>query len=198
MFKLEPLKYEYSALEPHYDAKTVEIHHSKHQQSYVDNLNKALEKFPKYKDWTLQKILSNLDEFDVSIRTTVANNAGGIYNHEHFWNQFSPNPSKISGKIKELIEAQYGSFEKFKEEFSNKAKTNFGSGWTWLSIDTKNNKLQISNVTGHYCPISFNQKPLLTIDTWEHAYYLKWQNRRPEWIEAFWNLVNWDFINSLL
>lgn len=197
MFKLKPLSYAYDALEPHYDAQTVEIHHGKHQQAYVNNLNTLLEKFPKYSEWSVEKILANLDEFDKDIKIPVSNNAGGIYNHEFFWDQLSPQPNPYGGKIKELIDEQYGSLEKFKEEFSNKAKTAFGSGWTWLSIDAKG-KLQISNVQGHFCPIIFNQKPLLCIDTWEHAYYLKWQNRRPEYIESFWNMLDWDFVNKQL
>lgn len=197
MFKLKPISYSFDALEPHYDAKTVEIHHTKHHQSYVDNLNNALSKFPEFLNWSLEDILKNLDKVPNEIRTAVKNNAGGIYNHDFFWEQFSSNPKEVNGKILDLINSSFGSFEQFKTEFETKAKTNFGSGWTWLVLNP-NGKLEIINTSGHDCPISMNLKPLMTIDIWEHAYYLKFQNRRPEWISEFWNILDWDFVNKKL
>lgn len=196
MFKLEPLKYPYNGLEPYYDAKTVEIHYSKHHQAYVDNLNKALEKHPEFFEYSLDEILTNLDKIPDDIKTAVINNAGGDWNHNLFWEQFKLDANhEAHGEILEKIIKDFGSFENFKNEFDTKAKTNFGSGWTWLVIDA-NQKLKVVNTSGHVCPISFNEFPLFTIDIWEHTYYLKWQNRRPEWVETFWKILDWDFINQ--
>lgn len=197
MYTLPKLKYEYNGLEPHYDAKTVEIHYSKHHQTYIDNLNQLLQKAPQeFLDMDLNTLLVNLDRLPDEIKVGVRNNAGGHYCHTLFWDQFSKTPTKISGKILSLIEKDFGSFENFVKEFENKAKTNFGSGWTWLVLN--GDKLEVINTSGHNTPLELNKKPLLVIDIWEHAYYLKFQNRRAEWISAFWNIIDWDYINSLL
>ncbi len=197
MFKLKPIKYNFNDLEPHYDAKTVEIHHTKHHQSYVDNLNAALNEYPEFFNKSLEDILQNINSVPEKIRTAVKNNAGGIYNHDLFWEQFSKNPAPLNGKIKELIERDFSSFDNFKNQFELKAKTNFGSGWTWLVLNN-DNKLEIINTSGHDCVLTLGLKPLMLIDIWEHAYYLKWQNKRPEWISAFWNILDWDYVNNKL
>ena len=194
MLKLNPLKYEFDALEPYYDAQTVEIHHTKHHQAYVTNLNNALEKLDQFKDWDLNKILTSLDEFPNEIKTTIRNNAGGIYNHDLFWDQFSKNPKSISDKFLKLIEKDFKSFDNFKNEFDIKEKTNFGSSWTFLVLD--NDELKIVNLPNHDFLISNNQKPLMVIDIWEHAYYLKFQNRRNEWIDSFWNIIDWEVVKK--
>lgn len=198
MFKLMPLKYQYNDLEPYYDARTVEIHYSKHHQAYVDNLNNALKSFPEFYEYSIEKILTNLDQIPQTIKTAVINNAGGDYNHQLFWNQFSKNPVKEpQTNTIALINKYFGSFEQFKDLFNQKAKTNFGSGWTWLVINP-DKSLEIVNTSGHDCPISNQQFPLFTIDIWEHTYYLKWQNRRPEWIESFWNILDWKYVEDRL
>ncbi len=196
MFTLKPLKYAFNALEPYYDAKTVEIHHTKHHQSYVTNLNNALEKLDQFKDLDLNEILTSLDKFPNEIKTTVRNNAGGIFNHDLFWDQFSQNPKPISNNLLVMIEKDFKSFDNFKTEFETKAKTNFGSSWTFLVQD--NNQLKIVNLPNHDCPVSNNQNPLMVIDVWEHAYYLKFQNRRNEWIDSFWNILDWEVVESNL
>lgn len=197
MFQLKKLKYNYNDLEPYYDAKTVEIHYTKHHQSYIDNLNNILTNYEEFKSMSLEELLISLEKLPKEIRTGVRNNAGGHFNHTMFWDQFSHAPTKISGKILQLIENDFGSLEKFINLFEEKAKNNFASGWTWLVLN-KEKKLEIINTSGHDCPITCNLKPILVIDTWEHAYYLKFQNRRIEWIKSFWNIIDWEYINNLI
>lgn len=198
MYTLPKLKYEFNELEPHYDSLTVEIHYTKHHQTYIDNLNQLLTKAPiEFQQMDLNTLLVNLDKLPNEIKTGVRNNAGGHYCHNLFWEQFTKNYQPIDGKILELLIRDFGSFDNFVNEFENKAKTNFGSGWTWLVLN-ENNKLEVINTSGHNTPLELNKKPLLVIDIWEHAYYLKFQNRRAEWIKTFWNLIDWKYINSLL
>lgn len=197
MYTLPKLKYNFNDLEPHYDAKTVEIHYLKHHQTYIDNLNELLKKAPQeFSDMDLNTLLINLDRLPDDVKTGIRNNGGGHYCHSLFWEQFSKTPNKISGQILRLIERDFGSVENFVNEFETKAKTNFGSGWTWLVMN--NDKLEVINTTGHNTPLELNMKPLLVIDIWEHAYYLKFQNRRAEWIKSFWNIVDWEYINQKL
>lgn len=193
-FTLLNLPYSYAALEPYYDATTVEIHHARHHNTYVNKLNQAVE-LAGIEDQSLEEILKNLDSLDKEIRTVVRNHAGGVWNHNFFWESIKPNGGGTpTGAIAEAIEKRWGSFAEFKDAFSVKAATHFGSGWVWLVEDK--GKLEITDTHDQICPLSLGQKALLTIDVWEHAYYLKYQNKRPDWIAAFWNLVNWDKVNE--
>ncbi len=179
---LPQLNYAYNALEPYIDAQTMEIHHTKHHQTYIDKLNEALEKHPELKETSLEEMLKNLEKVPEDIRTAVRNNGGGHYNHSLFWEIMSPDAKPVSGKLKEDIEKKWGTVEKFKEEFIEAAATHFASGWTWLSID-KNGELQIGSTPNHDNPLMEEMTPIMVIDVWEHAYYLKYQNRRPEFIK---------------
>lgn len=188
-FELPKLPYSYDALEPHIDAQTMEIHYTKHHGGYTNNLNKAIENTP-LSGLTIEEILKNISKHSVAIR----NNGGGFYNHNLFWSLMSPNAGgKPTGKIADAINAKFGSFEIFKEKFNAAAATRFGSGWAWL-ID-KNGELEIISTPNQDNPLmdvaDVKGYPLLALDVWEHAYYLKYQNRRPDYIENFWHVVNW-------
>ncbi len=188
-FELPKLPYSYDALEPHIDAQTMEIHYTKHHGGYTNNLNKAIENTP-LSGLTIEEILKNISKHSVAIR----NNGGGFYNHNLFWSLMSPNAGgKPKGKIADAINAKFGSFESFKEKFNAAAATRFGSGWVWL-ID-KNGELEIVSTPNQDNPlmdvVDVKGYPLLALDVWEHAYYLKYQNRRPDYIENFWHVVNW-------
>ncbi|MCP4296766.1 MAG: superoxide dismutase [Proteobacteria bacterium] len=190
-FKLPDLPYAYDALEPHYDAQTVEIHHSKHHQTYITKLNAAAE-VAGVSEKSLEEILTSLDSIDESKRTPVRNHAGGVWNHTFFWHSLSPNGGGWpKGELASAISKEWGSFENFKEAFSTKAANHFGSGWAWLVVN-QDGKLEVTDTHDQISPISLGQKPILTIDVWEHAYYLKFKNVRPDWIASWWNLVNWD------
>lgn len=196
MFKLPELDYAYDALEPYIDAKTMEIHHTKHHKAYVDNLNAALEKHPEWAEKSLKEILSNIESIPEDIRTAVRNNAGGHHNHTVFWKLLKKNNGvKPTGELLKLIERDFGSFEKFQEMFETAAKTRFGSGWAWLVMD-KDGKLSVISTPNQDSPIMDGFFPLLGLDVWEHAYYLLYQNRRPDYIKEFWNVIDWDFVAS--
>ncbi len=187
------LNYSFDSLEPFIDAKTVEIHYSKHHQNYLNKLVEALEKHPELSEKPLEDMLSELDSIPEDIRTAVKNNGGGHFNHSFYWSTMSPNSKKApSGELLNKI----GDFEEFKKEFTDKALSLFGSGWVWLVLN-ESGDLEIMQTSNQDCPLSIGKVPLLTIDLWEHAYYLKYQNRRPEYIEAWWNLVNWDVVEKL-
>lgn len=189
-FKLMELPYAYDALEPHYDAQTVEIHHSKHHNTYVTKLNAAAEAAG-VGDKSLEEILTSLDDIPEDKRTPVRNHAGGVWNHNFFWESLAPDGGgEAVGKLADAIKDTWGSFDAFKEAFSNKAANHFGSGWAWLVVN-KEGKLEITDSHDQVSPLSFGHKPLLTLDVWEHAYYLKYRNVRPDWIKAFWNMANW-------
>ncbi|MGL5646227.1 MAG: superoxide dismutase [Clostridium sp.] len=196
-FKLKPLKFDYDALEPIIDKSTVLIHHDKHQQAYTDNLNKALKDCNDcLEEDTLCYILKHLDKIPENKRTAVINNGGGVFNHEFYWEGLNaPNSTSLCGNIKNAIDKTFGSFEKFKEEFSNAGATQFGSGWAWLVLD-KSNKLKITKTPNQICPISDGEIPLLTMDVWEHAYYLKYQNKRPEYIKNFFDIIDWNVVEE--
>jgi Fe-Mn family superoxide dismutase len=195
-FELPELRYSYDDLEPYIDAKTMEIHHTKHHGGYVKKLNTALEKYPEWASKGIEDILKDLDNIPADIRTAVRNNGGGHYNHSIFWTIMGPNGGgKPSGKLAESIDKTFGSFDKFKEEFSNAAATRFGSGWAWLVLDNYGH-LSILSTPNQDNPITYSLKPVLGLDVWEHAYYLKYQNRRPEYIQAWWNIVNWEEVNK--
>jgi len=188
---LPSLPYSYDALEPHVDAKTMEIHHTKHHQTYVDKLNVALEKYPELQGRPVEELLLDLSNLkvDEADRTAIRNHGGGHYNHSLFWKYIDPS-NKIDELLTKEIVSVFGSVEEFKKQFNDSATKLFGSGWTWLVRDTKNSKLLIQNFKLQDAPIMDNlYQPLLGLDVWEHAYYLKHQNRRPEYIESFWKIV---------
>ena len=197
MFELPPLKYAFNALEPVIDAMTMEIHHDKHHGAYVANLNKALESAPELEGKSVEWILRNINQAPEGIRTAVRNNGGGHANPTLVWDWIAPGGSKSpSGKLADEINSTFGSFDSFVEKFSAAAATRFGSGWAWLVVDG-NKKLQVLSTANQDSPLMDGQTPVLGLDVWEHAYYLKYQNRRPEYIKNFWSVVNWDFVNSL-
>jgi Fe-Mn family superoxide dismutase len=192
-FELPKLEYAFDALEPHIDAKTMEIHHSKHHGGYVAKLNAAIEGTDA-ENMSLEDIMKNMSKFSTAIR----NNGGGHFNHTMFWTVMSPKGGgQPTGELAEAINSTFGSFDKFKEEFSNAAATRFGSGWAWLVID-QNNKLVVTSTPNQDNPMmdiaEVKGTPVLGIDVWEHAYYLNYQNRRPDYISAFWNVIDWNAV----
>lgn len=195
---LKPLPYSYDALEPHYDEATLRIHHGKHHQTYVDNLNKLLEGQPDLAAKSLEDLLKSLDDVPAAIRQKVKNNAGGVWNHDFFWACMGPNKGGApSGKLARVIDAAFGDFESFKAKFKESALAQFGSGWAWLIL-ADDGDLEIMNTPNQDSPISKGLTPLLTVDVWEHAYYLKFQNRRAEWVDSWWNVVDWDAVTARL
>ena len=195
--ELPELQYEYNSLEPSVDAKTMEIHHSKHHQGYVNKLNVDLENFPELQKKSVNELISDMDSVPEDIRVPVRNNGGGHSNHSLFWEIMSPDGGKCEGKILEKINENFGSLEEFKNKFSDAAKSHFGSGWVWLIIEPGNN-LAIMTTINQDSPLMYGKKPILGLDVWEHAYYLKYQNKRPDYIGAFWNVVNWKKVEELL
>jgi len=189
-FDLPNLPYDYNALEPYIDAKTMEFHHSKHHRSYVDNLNKALEKYPDFYKKPIEEILANIDSVPGDVRQAVINHGGGHVNHTFFWKIMTPKPTSLTGKLLESINSTFGSIDKFKEEFTSKTMSVFGSGWAFL-IMTPDKKLTLKRHSFQNSPLMHGNIPILGIDVWEHAYYLKYQNRRADYISAWWNVVNW-------
>jgi Fe-Mn family superoxide dismutase len=190
--ELPALPYDYNALEPYIDEQTMRIHHGKHHATYVDKLNAALEGQAALAEKSVNDLLASLDSVPESIRTAVRNNGGGHSNHTLFWQILSPNGGgEPSGALADAINSTFGSFDKFKEEFAAQAAGRFGSGWAWLIVD-KDGKLAVTSTPNQDTPVMDGNTPILGLDVWEHAYYLKYQNRRPEYINAFWNVVNWD------
>lgn len=190
-FELPKLPYEYDALEPHFDAQTMEIHHSKHHAGYVSKLNDALKKYPDLDYDCPVALLKDFNKLPDDIKTAVRNNGGGHANHSFFWETLSNDGGELHGKLKEAIEEKFGSYEKFKEEFSNAAATRFGSGWAWLVVNA-DDELEIYSTANQDSPYMDDKKPILGLDVWEHAYYLKFQNRRPEYIEEYFNVIDWE------
>lgn len=189
-FTLPPLPYAYNALEPYIDEETMRIHHTKHHQAYIDNLNKAIEG-TEHAGKPIEDIIKNLDSLPESIRTAVRNNGGGHYNHGIFWQIMGPGgKGKPDGELAAQIDRDFGSFDAFKEAFENAGKTQFGSGWAWLVV--KDGKLGVEKTANQDNPLTKGLIPLLGADVWEHAYYLKYQNRRPEYLKNWWHTVNWD------
>ncbi len=196
MFKLPELPYAYDALEPHIDARTMEIHHTKHHQGYIDKLNKALEGYPDLQNKSVEELLKDLNSIPEEIITTVRNNGGGHFNHSLFWQFMSPDGGgEPGGDLAGAINKNFGSLDKFKERFADAATKVFGSGWTWLVKDGDGN-LVIKTTPNQDSPISEGFTPLLGLDIWEHAYYLKYQNKRPDYVSAWWNVVKWTALNS--
>lgn len=196
LYSLGALPYAYDALEPYIDTRTMEIHHTKHQQAYIDNLNKALEKYPELQKLSLVRMLEQLESIPQEIRTAVRNNGGGNLNHALFWLMMKKNGGGTpQGKIGAAIAQKFGSFEAFQEQFNTAAKTVFGSGWAWLAINKKGD-LEIVARPNQDTPLSEGMAPIMGLDVWEHAYYLKYQNRRPDYINAWWHVINWDQIEQ--
>lgn len=193
MFSLPNLPYEYDALGPAISADIMELHHKKHHQAYVDKLNAALEGRSEFAGWTVERLLCELNTLPEEIRTTVRNNAGGHYNHSLFWQWLSPNGGgQPDGELEQAIVARYGSFQAFVDNFTTQASGVFGSGWVWLQPN-----MDIITTPNQDSPLTTGgEGPLLGLDVWEHAYYLDYKNRRPEYIEAWWNVVNWDFVRE--
>jgi Fe-Mn family superoxide dismutase len=194
-YTLPELPYAYDALEPYIDEETMHLHHDKHHNTYVTNLNAAIEKHPELGEKTVEELLADFDSVPEDIKTAVRNNGGGHANHSFFWEILAPNAGgEPTGAIKEAIEETFGSFADFKEEFKTAATGRFGSGWAWLVI--KDGKLAITSTANQDSPLMDGQTPVLGLDVWEHAYYLKYKNVRPDYINAFWNLINWDKVNE--
>ncbi|WP_413375090.1 superoxide dismutase [Paenibacillus taichungensis] len=195
-FQLPALPYANDALEPHIDAQTMEIHHDRHHNTYVTNLNAALESAPELQGKSLEDLIANLDSVPEGIRTAVRNNGGGHANHSLFWEIIGPNGGGApTGDIAAAIDSELGGFDKFKEDFAKAATTRFGSGWAWLVVG-KDGKLSITSTPNQDSPLFEGLTPVLGLDVWEHAYYLKYQNKRPDYIGAFWNVINWDEVNK--
>lgn len=192
-FEMKPLPYDYDALEPNIDKETMMLHYGKHSQGYVNNLNNLLENYPQYQDWTLEKLIYCQNELPDSIRTGVRNNAGGVYNHILYFEGMVP-PSKASkptGKLAEAITKTFGSFEGFYEKLKQMALGQFGSGWAWLATDKQGN-VSVLSTPNHDTPLTMDLCPILVTDVWEHAYYLNYQNRRAEYFDNWFQLINWD------
>jgi len=194
-FKLPDLPYAYESLEPHIDTQTMRIHHDKHHAAYVKKLNEAVASQPELGEMQIEEILKNLDKVNEPIRKAVRNQGGGHYNHSLFWQMMKPKVGREpTGDLARAISAKFGSFGEFQTKFSKEAAGVFGSGWAWLILNGK--ELEIDSTSNQDNPISQGKIPLLGLDVWEHAYYLKNQNRRPEYITAWWNIVNWDFVGD--
>jgi Fe-Mn family superoxide dismutase len=196
-FSLPPLPYPYDALEPYIDTMTMQVHHDKHHAAYVTNLNKALESAPQLAGKSLEELLANgLAIVPESIRTAVRNHGGGVINHNMFWEIMGPKAGGLpTGKLAEAINSTFGGFEQFKQKFTEAAMGRFGSGWAWL-VKTPESKLEIYSTANQDSPLSEGKQPLLTLDVWEHAYYLKYQNRRADFVTAWWNVVNWPEVEK--
>lgn len=194
-YTLPDLSYDYNALEPYIDEQTMKIHHDKHHQAYVDKLNAALESHNDLASKSVEELLVDLNAIPEEIRTAVQNNGGGHANHSFFWQVMKKNV-EIAGEIKQAIEAKFGNIKEFEDQFTKAATRQFGSGWAWLVVS--NGELEIITTANQDSPLSAGKTPILCIDVWEHAYYLKYQNKRPDYIEAFFNLINWDQANENL
>lgn len=189
-YTLPPLPYANNALEPHIDARTMEIHHTKHHQAYINNANNALKDHPALEAKSVEELISDLSQVPEAIRTVVRNNAGGHANHSLFWTVMAPNAGgEPTGDLAAAISAAFGSFAAFKEKFAQAATTRFGSGWAWLVVSK--GALEVTSTPNQDSPLMEGKTPILGLDVWEHAYYLNYQNLRPKYIEAFWNVVNW-------
>ncbi len=194
-YTLPDLPYAYDALEPYIDEETMHLHHDKHHNTYVTNLNSAIEKYPELGEKTIEELLSDMDAIPTDIKTAVRNNGGGHANHSFFWEIMAPNAGgKPTGEIKEAINEAFGDFSSFKEEFKKAAAGRFGSGWAWLVME--NGKLAITSTANQDSPLMEGKTPILGLDVWEHAYYLKYKNVRSDYIAAFWNVINWDEVNK--
>ncbi len=195
-FTLPDLPYDYDALEPHIDERTMRIHHTKHHQGYTNKLNNALEGYPDLEDHSIEELLSSLENLPADVQTGVRNNGGGFYNHRLFWNTMSPDGGGTpSGDLADAIDDAFGSFEAFKDEFNAAASGRFGSGWGWLVVDG-NGDLAVTSTPNQDNPLSDGHTPILGLDVWEHAYYLHYQNERGTYVDHWWNVVDWDAVGT--
>ncbi|MDR2832887.1 MAG: superoxide dismutase [Streptococcaceae bacterium] len=195
-YTVPELPYAYDALEPFFDVETMHLHHDKHHQTYVTNLNGAIEKYPELALKSAEELVANLETIPADIKIAVQNNGGGHVNHSFFWEILAPNAGGVAtGEIGDAIAKTFGSFETFKETFKTAAVSRFGSGWAWLVVE--NGELKVTSTANQDSPLSLGQTPVLGLDVWEHAYYLKYKNVRPDYIAAFFELVNWDKVNEL-
>lgn len=198
-FELPKLKFAYNALEPYIDEETLKIHHTKHHQGYIDNLNKIMEEFPGYQKYSLEELLVNLNALPDGLKKAVKSFGGGHFNHTLFWDELCSKTNLNSGPSELLLEKinkSFKSFENFKQEFLKQALSIIGSGWVWLCVD-KAGELAIVSTYNHVTPYAFKMQPVLLLDVWEHAYYLKYQNRRAEFVQAWWNIIDWKFVERL-
>lgn len=197
-FELAPLPYAYDALEPYIDAETMRVHHDKHHAAYVNNLNAALAAYPEYQQWSLQKLVTSYDQLPADIAQKVRNNAGGDTNHTFFWQLMSPSGGGLPhDKMLAAIKKEFQTFEAFQAQFNSAAQSVFGSGWAWLCRDTQG-RLRVTTTPNQDSPLKEGMHPILGLDVWEHAYYLKYQNRRPDYIQAWWHVINWDYVEDHL
>lgn len=195
-FQLPPLPYDYKALEPHIDAATMQFHHDRHHAAYVKNLNDAVSKYPELKSKSAEELISDLNSIPEDIRTTIRNNGGGHINHTMFWEIMSPNGGgEPTGAIATAIKANFGSFDEFKKQFNDAGSKRFGSGWAWL-VRTQDGKLTVTSTQNQDSPLMEGSFPIMGNDVWEHAYYLKYQNKRADYLNAWWNVVNWNEVNK--
>ncbi|MBP7927999.1 superoxide dismutase [Patescibacteria group bacterium] len=193
-FELPKLSYEYNALEPYIDAQTMEIHHTKHHQTYITNLNNALQQIPEV-SMTLEEMLLNIGQIPEQVRTAIKNNAGGHHNHSLFWDSMTPGGASAPvGDLETKMGSTFGSFSEFKELLSKEAMSRFGSGWAWLSVEKSTNSLRLHSTPNQDSPLMEGLFPILGLDVWEHAYYLKYQNKRVDYVQNWFNLVNWDIV----
>ncbi len=193
-FELPELPYAYDALEPHIDKETMEIHHTKHHNTYVTNLNAAVAG-TEFENQSVEELMTNINSVPEDKQTAVRNNGGGHYNHSLFWQLLSKDGGQLTGEVAEAINAKFGSFEAFQEAFAEAATKRFGSGWAWLVVN--NGELEVVSTPNQDNPLMEGKTPVLGLDVWEHAYYLNYQNKRPDYIKAFWNVVNWEKVNEL-
>jgi Fe-Mn family superoxide dismutase len=193
-FTLPQLPYAFDALEPHIDTTTMQIHHGKHHQAYVNNLNAAIEKAPELAGKSLDELMRGIDKVPEAVRTAVRNNGGGHWNHSMFWEIMSPKGGEPAGAVADAIQDSFGGLDKFKEQWAAAGAGRFGSGWVWLLKDGK--KLSITSTPNQDNPLMEGKAPILGLDVWEHAYYLRYQNRRPDYITAWWNVVNWEEVGK--
>jgi superoxide dismutase, Fe-Mn family len=195
-YELPPLPYDYNALEPHIDAQTMQLHHDKHHQAYVTNLNNALQGLSQFDNMPIEQLVRNINQVPENVRTAVRNNGGGHANHSMFWQIMKPNGGgEPTGAIASAISSTFGSFDTFKQQFNDAGVKRFGSGWAWLVMD-QNGNLSVTSTANQDSPSMDGLYPIMGNDVWEHAYYLKYQNRRPDYLAAWWNVVNWDEINK--
>ncbi|MGI5827936.1 MAG: superoxide dismutase [Patescibacteria group bacterium] len=194
-FTLPPLPYDYNALEPSIDEETMHFHHDKHHQGYLNKFNDALKKYPEWQEKSLEEIMANLEKLPEEVKTTVRNNGGGYYNHNLFWEVMKPDGSEPSKEMLAILESRFGGLKEFQDEFSAIAANHFASGWAWLAMKP-NGTLTLYSTAGHDNPLMVGEKPLLVLDVWEHAYYLKYKNDRAEFIRNWWKVVNWGKVEE--
>ena len=192
-YVLEPLPYAYTALEPYFDEQTMNLHHDKHHQTYIDKLNAALDAHKDLQNKKVEELLKDLSKIPETIRTAVKNHGGGHFNHSFWWPMLKKDV-QITGDIQKAINSSFGTFEDFREKFTDSALGVFGSGWTWLVLS--NEKLEIMNTANQECPITLGKMPVMGVDMWEHSMYLRYQNKKSEYLDAFFNVINWDQINK--